>query len=175
MKFTLSGTHLLVALAVAVAATAASAQTLSPPVAGAVPGQGPGYHDPRSPFKPLEEREGVLSWKVLSSVQTRVEKNRLVPLFPQQVQALNDKTVRVQGFMMPLEPGATQKHFLLSSVPTTCSFCVPAGPEGLVEVRSKTPVKYSLEPVVVEGRLAVLEKDPYGLFYRVSDATPQSP
>jgi uncharacterized protein len=175
MKHVPSRCPRLVAWALAAAAAAASAQTQSPPVPGVAPGQGPGYHDPRSPFKPLEERDGVLSWKVLSAVQTRVEKNRLVPLFPQQVQALNDKTVRVQGFMMPLEPGAAQRHFLLSSVPTTCSFCVPAGPEGLVEVRSRTPVKYSLEPVVVEGRLAVLEKDPYGLFYRVSDATPQTP
>lgn len=160
--------HRLFALGLAAAAAVASAQTLSPPIAG----QGPGFHDPRSPFKPIEEREGVLSWKLLSSVQTKVEKNRVVPSFPAPLQALNAKTVRVQGFMMPLEPGVQQKHFLLSSVPTSCGFCVPAGPEGLVEVRSKTPVKYTLEPVVVEGRLAVLEKDPYGLFYRVTDAVP---
>lgn len=156
------------AAALAVAALSASAQTLSPPVLG----QGPGVHDPRSPFKPLEEKEGILSWKLLSSVQTTVDKNRVVPTFPGPVRALDQKTVRVQGFMLPLEPGVSQKHFLLSSVPTSCGFCVPAGPEGLVEVRSKTPVKYTLEPVVVEGRLAVLEKDPYGLFYRVSDAVP---
>lgn len=150
-------------------AVSAAAQTLAPPIAG----QGPGFHDPRSPFKPLEEKDGILSWKLLSSVQTKMEKNRVVPIFPGPVQALNAKTVKVQGFMMPLEPGENQKHFLISSVPTTCSFCVPAGPEGLIEVRSKTPVRYSLEPVVLEGRLAVLEKDPYGLFYRVTDAVPQ--
>lgn len=144
------------------------AQTLGSPIVGS----GPGYHDPRSAFKPIEEREGIVSWKLLSSVTTKVEKNRVVPTFPAPVQALNDKTVRVQGFMMPLEPGDKQKHFLLSSVPTSCGFCLPAGPEGLVEVRTKTPVKYSLEPVVVEGKLAVLEKDPYGLFYRVSEASP---
>jgi hypothetical protein len=157
-------------LALASAAALASAQTLTSPVPGVVPGQGPGYHDPRSAFKPLEEREGILSWKLLSSVQTKVEKNRVVPTFPAPVQALDRKTVKVQGFMLPLEPGVQQKHFLLSSVPTSCGFCVPSGPEGLVEVRSKTPVKYTLEPVVVEGKLAVLEKDPYGLFYRVTDA-----
>jgi Na+-translocating ferredoxin:NAD+ oxidoreductase RNF subunit RnfB len=78
----------------------------------------------------------------------------------------------VQGFMLPLEPGNKQKHFLLSSVPTSCGFCVPAGPEGLIEVRSKTPVAYTLEPVVVEGKFAALVKDPYGLFYRVTDALP---
>lgn len=135
-------------------------------------GQGPGYHDPRSPFKPLEEREGVLSWPLLSSVTVKAEKKRLVPSFPAAVQALDKKTVKIQGFMMPLEPGDKQRHFLLSSVPTSCSFCVPAGPEGLIEVRSKTPVRYTLEPVTVEGQMAVLSNDPYGLFYRVTEAQP---
>ncbi|QPF73860.1 DUF3299 domain-containing protein [Roseateles sp. DAIF2] len=139
---------------------------------GAAVGQGPGYHDPRSPFKPLQEREGVVSWPLLSSVTVKAEKNKLVPSFPAPVQALDKKTVKVQGFMMPLEPGDKQRHFLLSSVPTSCSFCVPAGPEGLIEVRSKTPVRYTLEPVTVEGQMAVLSNDPYGLFYRVMDAQP---
>jgi hypothetical protein len=31
-------------------------------------------------------------------------------------------------------------------------------------------VKYSLEAVVVEGQFAVLKDDPYGLFYRITDA-----
>ncbi|MCU7375411.1 DUF3299 domain-containing protein [Paucibacter sp. O1-1] len=135
-------------------------------------GQGPGYHDPRSPIKPLQEREGVVSWPLLSSVTVKAEKKRLVPSFPAGVQALDKQKVKVQGFMMPLEPGDKQRHFLLSSVPTSCSFCVPAGPEGLIEVRSKTPVRYTLEPVTVEGQMAVLSNDPYGLFYRVLDAQP---
>lgn len=162
----------LMALALAAAAALASAQTpqAQPPLQSPIAGTGPGFHDPRSPFKPIEDREGIVSWKLLSSVQTKVEKARVVPTFPAQVQALNDKTVRVQGFMLPLEPGEKQKHFLLSSVPTTCGFCLPAGPEGLVEVRSKTPVKYSLEAVVVEGKLAVLDNDPMGLYYRVTNA-----
>jgi hypothetical protein len=135
-------------------------------------GQGPGYHDPRSPFKPLQERDGLVSWLLLSSVTTKAEKNKLIPEFSKPVQALNNQTVRIQGFMLPLEPGDKQKHFLLSSVPTSCSFCVPAGPEGLVEVKTNTPIKYSLEPVTIEGRMAVLAADPYGMYYRVTDAQP---
>jgi hypothetical protein len=151
------------------------ADPATPALGSPVPGQGPGFHDPRSAFKPIVAREGVVPWQLLSSVTTKTEKNRIVPIFPQPVQALNNRTVRIEGFMMPLEPGERQRHFLLSSVPTTCSFCVPAGPEGLVEVRTRTPVKYSLEPVIVEGRLAVLSNDPYGLYYRVVDAQPTSP
>jgi len=146
----------------------AQAPASGPAPAPAAIGQGPGYHDPRSPFKPLQEREGVLSWSLLSSVSTKAGKNKLVPTFPSAVQALNQKKVRVQGFMMPLEPGDKQRHFLLSSVPTSCSFCVPAGAEGLIEVFTLQAVRYTLEPVVVEGVLAVLSDDPYGLFYRIN-------
>lgn len=148
----------------------AQAQTQAP--AAAPLGQGPGYHDPRSPFKPLQEREGYVAWPLLASVTTKLENKRLVPSFPGGVQALDKQKVKIQGFMMPLEPGDKQRHFLLSSVPTSCNFCTPAGPEGLVEVRSKTPVRYTLEPVQVEGTMAVLSNDPYGLFYRVTDAQP---
>ena len=158
MKFTPFTT---VALVLCLAATAAVGQP-APQI-----GQGPGYHDPRSPFKPLQERADIVSWKLLSQVTARAEKKKIIPTFPAAVQALDRKTVKVQGFMMPLEAGDKQQHFLLSSVPTTCSFCVPAGPEGLVEVRTKKPVRYTLEPVVVEGVLAVLNDDPYGLYYRV--------
>ncbi len=145
-----------------------------PPGTGLPPGigQGPGFHDPRSAFRPLQDREGVVSWSLLSSVQLRPERARVVPVFPPAVQALHDKTVKVQGFMLPLEPGERQRHFLLSAVPTTCSFCVPAGPEGLVEVRTRTPVKYTVDAITVEGRMAVLSNDKYGLLYRVTEAEP---
>jgi hypothetical protein len=133
-------------------------------------GTGAGVHSPNSPFAPLPQRADVLPWSMLSDVKTKAVKNRLLPSFPPAVQALNDKTQRVQGFMMPLEPGEKQKHFLLSSVPLTCSFCTPGGPESMVEVRTKTPVKYSLEPVAVEGKFSVLADDSYGLYYRMSDA-----
>jgi len=40
----------------------------------------------------------------------------------------------------------------------------------MIEVKTKTPVKYTLEPVVVEGKFTVLPDDQYGLYYRVVDA-----
>ncbi len=160
------------------------AQTLSSPITGglikstAAPapsielpaGQGAGVHGANSPFAPLPERNDVVPWSVLTSVKTKNEKNRILPVFTRDQTELGDKIQRIQGFMMPLGPGEKQKHFLLSSVPLTCSFCTAGGPESMVEVKTKTPVKYSTEPVVVEGRFAVLNDDPYGLYYRVTDA-----
>jgi hypothetical protein len=133
-------------------------------------GKGPGVHDANSPFAPLPYRDDVVPWPVLTAVKTRAENNKVIPAFDSAQLLLNDKTQRIQGFMMPLQPGEKQSHFLLSSVPLSCSFCTPGGPESMVEVRSKVPVKYTLDPVTVEGRFAVLSSDPYGLFYRVTDA-----
>jgi hypothetical protein len=153
------------------AAGLSQAQPSSPLGDTGVPmGVGAGVHNPQSPFAPLQARADVLPWSVLTNVKTRVEKNRVLPVFPSQIQALNQKTQRVQGFMMPLEPGEKQTHFLLSSVPLSCSFCLPGGPESMVEVRSKSPVKYGPDVVVVEGRFSVLKDDSYGLFYRITDA-----
>ncbi|MEY4737736.1 MAG: hypothetical protein RL302_2055 [Pseudomonadota bacterium] len=149
------------------------AQLSSPMAAAGIPaGSGAGVHSPNSPFAPLQERADVLPWSLLTAIKTKTEKNRVLPVFPSNVQALNAKSQRVQGFMMPLEPGEKQKHFLLSSVPLTCSFCLPGGPESMVEVKTKTPVKYSLEAIAVEGQFAVLHDDPFGLYYRITDAVP---
>lgn len=123
-----------------------------------------------SPFAQLQERSDVLPWSMLTSLKTKTENNKIVPVFSIPQMALNLKIQKVQGFMMPLEPGEKQRHFLLTSVPMSCSFCMPGGPESMVEVRTKTPIKYTFEPVVVEGKFAVLTDDPYGLYYRITDA-----
>lgn len=133
-------------------------------------GQGAGVHSPLSPFAPLPKRTDAVAWSTLTDITTRVDNKRIVPVYPSAVAALHQKTLRLQGFMMPLEPGENQRHFLLASVPLTCSFCTPGGPESMVEVRTKTPVKYRLEPVVVEGTFHVLQNDPYGLYYRITNA-----
>ena len=145
--------------------------TIDPPAAaGPSVGAGAGVHGANSPFPQIQDRSDVLPWSMLTDVKTKAEKNRLLPVFPAPVAALNQKTQRIQGFMMPLEPGEKQRHFLLTSVPMTCGFCTPGGPESMVEVKTKTPVKYSMDIVVVEGKFAVLNDDPYGLYYRITDA-----
>ncbi len=141
-------------------------------VAGVPAGQGAGVHSPNSPFAPLADRADVVPWSMLTDLKTKTEKNKIVPVFNVAQMALNQKTQKMQGFMMPLEPGDKQRHFLLTSVPMSCSFCLPGGPESMVEVRTKIPVKYTLEPVVVEGKFAVLNDDPYGLYYRITEASP---
>jgi len=135
-----------------------------------VQGQGAGVHSPLSPFAPLKPRTDVVPWSVLTDVKTQNQNRRIVPIYPMAVMALNQKTQRIQGFMLPLDSGEQQRHFLLASVPPTCAFCTPGGPESMVEVRTREPVKYSLGAVVVEGRFRVLVDDPTGLYYRMTEA-----
>ena len=148
----------------------AASAPIQQPVASVAAGSGAGVHGANSPFAPLPQRADVVPWSVLTDVKTKTENNKVLPVFAMSQMALNQKTQRIQGFMMPLEPGEKQKHFLLTSVPLTCGFCTPGGPESMVEVKTRVPVTYSMEPVVVEGKFMVLLDDPYGLYYRVTDA-----
>ncbi len=127
---------------------------------------------PPSPFagKPLPELKGVVSWKTLNDVKTVKQKDRFMPEFGKSVVVLDNKEVKLQGFMMPLDMGERQKRFILAALPPTCSFCLPGGPEQMVEVQAKTPVKYGFEPIVVSGRFTVLRDDAMGLYYRLTDA-----
>jgi hypothetical protein len=118
----------------------------------------------------LPERAGVVSWKTLAQVVPVKQNGKMVAEFSKDILALDKKEVRVQGFIIPLDMGDKQKRFLLSAVPPHCSFCLPAGPDAVVEVLAKTPVKYGFEPIVVSGRFALVKDDPAGMLYRLTDA-----
>ena len=96
----------------------------------------------------------------------------MVPKFSQEVLNLDSKAVRVQGFILPLDIGDQQQHFLLSAVPPHCPFCMPAGPDAVVEVVAKKKVAYGFEPILLSGKFVVLRDDASGLLYRLTDAEP---
>jgi hypothetical protein len=118
----------------------------------------------------LPERAGVVSWRTLAKVEPVKKDGRMVPSFAADILSLDRKDVRVQGFMIPLDIGDKQKRFLIAAVPPHCSFCLPAGPDAVVEINAKAAVRYSLEPIVVSGRFEVLKDDPSGMLYRMTDA-----
>jgi hypothetical protein len=120
----------------------------------------------------LPEVRGVVSWKTLAQVEPVKQGGKMVPQFSRDIMGLDKKNVRVQGFIIPLDMGDKQKHFLLSAVPPHCPFCLPAGPDSIVEVHAKKPLAYGFEPIVVAGRFAVLKDDPAGVLYRMTDAEP---
>jgi hypothetical protein len=118
----------------------------------------------------LPELKGVVSWNTLAQVTTRTEGKRVIPQFAPAVQALDQKEVRLQGFMLPIVTGERHDHFLLTMRPPHCPFCLSLGPEYIVEVRTAAPIRHSFDPIVLSGKLAVLRDDPFGLYYRLTAA-----
>lgn len=122
---------------------------------------------------PLPVVPGAVPWDLLGQVKQVKVKNKVLPEFAPAVTKLDKQEVKVAGFMMPLQSGDKQSHFLLTVTSQTCSFCIPAGPEGIIEVRTRTPVKSTFDPVLIAGRLEVLRDDPMGLYYRINNGEAQ--
>lgn len=120
----------------------------------------------------LPEVDGVIAWDRLTGVETEEGNHGLLkPRFDDSLRALDGTEVKVQGFMLPLENEDRHGHFIVTRSPPSCFFCLPGGPESVVEIRAAKPLEFSFDPVVLKGRLTLLEDSDMGLFYRLEDAT----
>jgi hypothetical protein len=156
----------LAAAALFAAGTATSAQPPKDPKQA--PGQ-PGFWVGPDPAPP-----GTVPWPLLQSTRT-VQKadKKFGPAFPKEVKDLDRQQVKLFGFMMPLDQSKKQKRFLLAAFPPHCSFCLPGGAESLVEVIADQAIDFTFEPIVVAGRLAILDDDV--VYYRLTGATSVKP
>lgn len=120
---------------------------------------------PVGPFHlPLDQTTAL--WRDLTRV--RFVGPASEPDFPESIIALDGKTVRLRGFMVPLSDGAVHSRFILSANPVSCSACQSPRPATMVEVQTRGPVAASREPVAVSG---ILRLKPFeGLFYRLDRA-----
>ena len=156
-----------------VALTAAMLLMVADPAAPQSPSTGDrGMALPIDPqlLNDLPEVKGVVSWKLLGQVKTAQVGQRFVPEFTAEIRKLDQQDVKLQGYMMPIAAGEKHDHFLLTMRPADCPFCLSVGPEYIVEVKAKASIKHTYEPVVLAGRLNVLRDDPYGLYYRLTEA-----
>jgi uncharacterized protein len=117
-----------------------------------------------------QDKAAIVLWDVLANVSFKKEKDRYVAEFSKQVAALDKREVKLKGFMLPLEQGLWQRHFLLSAQPPECGFCAPGTAEQFAEIKTKAPVKYVADPIVVSGTFALVRDDSGGLLYRLTEA-----
>ncbi|MGI9418319.1 MAG: hypothetical protein ACR2RA_10835, partial [Geminicoccaceae bacterium] len=64
--------------------------------------------------------EGTISWDVLGTMDVKVEviaplRSQMTKSFTEEVKALDDQTVRIMGFLYPLEGGVAHERFLLTA------------------------------------------------------------
>jgi hypothetical protein len=112
---------------------------------------------------------GTVPWTLLQEAKTvqRADK-KFGPEFTREIRKLDKQQVKIYGFMMPLEQTRMQKRFLIASFPPHCPFCMPGGPESMVEVMADNAIEFTYEPIVVAGRMAVLDDDV--VYYRLTNA-----
>ncbi|MCG2842053.1 DUF3299 domain-containing protein [Sandaracinobacter sp. RS1-74] len=138
---------------------------------------GPALKPSESVWTAAPTPKGGVSWAVLESTKetTRLDKEGLIrskPIFPPGIKALAGKRIKVSGYMLPLQNGARQTHFVLLAYPPDCPFHLNPAPMQFIEVRSATPVPVSNDVVTVEGLLSLHGEDEQGIFYRFTDAKP---
>ena len=93
-----------------------------------------------------------------------------VPVFSQDVQALDGKEVTITGYIIPVEGYKSHKEFIFSAYPyNMCFFCGGAGPETVMEVVSVEPVPYTADPVTIKGVLRLNATDINRLMYALEE------
>ncbi|MEM8600560.1 MAG: DUF3299 domain-containing protein [Bacteroidota bacterium] len=123
---------------------------------------------------PVQAQQAI-NWDTLAQVQLTQQDGRYVPDFAPEVDLLDGEEVAIQGFIFPIEQTMQQSNFILIAFPLAdCNYCLPGGSESMILVEASTPVEFTYNPITITGKLEVLESDPYGMYYRLTDAQQDS-
>ena len=111
-------------------------------------------------------------WKTLAKITYKKKFDELmgfkidIPVFSNQIKELEGKEVTVKGYIIPVEGYKSHKEFIFSAFPyNMCFFCGGAGPETVMEVIAKNPIKFTAEAVSIRGVLELNEDDINRLMY----------
>ncbi len=115
-------------------------------------------------------------WKTLAKITFKKQYDEMlgfkvdVPVFSEDVKKLAGKEIKVKGYVIPVEGYKSHKEFVFSAYPyNMCFFCGGAGPETVMEVYAKEPIKYSADPIVIKGKLELNDSDVNRLIYTLRD------
>lgn len=116
-------------------------------------------------------------WKTLAKITFKKEYDEMmgfkvdVPVFSGDVKKLEGKEISIKGYIIPTEGYKSHTEFVFSAFPyNMCFFCGGAGPETVMEVYAKEPIKYTAEPVILRGQLQLNSGDINRLIYSLEDA-----
>ena len=117
------------------------------------------------------------AWKTLSKITFRKQYDDMlgfkvdVPVFSDDVKKLAEQEVEIKGYIIPVEGYKSHTEFVFSAFPyNMCFFCGGAGPETVMEVYAKEPIKYTAEAVAIRGKLELNDSDVNRLIYALRDA-----
>ena len=127
------------------------------------------------PMALANAQQNLNVWKSLSEVSYKISEDEFgelyLPEFSEKIKKLEGKEVTADGYIIPFEGMFKPEHIILSSLPLAeCFFCGSGGPETVMEVMLKDPIKYTSKRVKVKGKLVLNSKDPEKLMYILNEA-----
>ena len=92
--------------------------------------------------------------------------------FGEKVEELEGETVKIYGFMMPLDGSLQQKHFILSMLPIEgCQFCAPGTQAQFIEIKTNEDgIRYTYDSIQLKGTLELIPEAPMGVYFLIKDA-----
>jgi hypothetical protein len=118
------------------------------------------------------------SWDLLARAKVELKEEqgmvRPVSAIPAEVAALDGRTVKLVGFMFPIEAETKTRRFLLVELPADCPFCFAnwSEPSRMAEIWTDEAVDHVQHQVAFQGRLELMADDPSGILYRLIEAQP---
>lgn len=112
----------------------------------------------------------AVSWDLLGEAGPLQVADAALSRFPAELRALGGTEVKLYGYLYPLEEGPAHRQFLLGGLAYHCGLCLLSDPTQLVLATAAQPVAYQDEPVLVQGRLELVEDPDSRLFYRLTGA-----
>ena len=128
---------------------------------------------------PNSKDKAAIIWKTLGKITFKKEYDEIMgfkvdkPVFSKEVQALEGKEIEIKGYIIPVEGYKSHKEFVFSAFPyNMCFFCGGAGPETVMEVEAKKPIKFTAEAVSIRGVLELNDDDINRLIYILKEVEP---
>lgn len=111
-------------------------------------------------------------WETLYKTTVIVDKKTgtYSATFPDEVKKLNGQTLKISGFILPLENSEKFTHFLLSKRTPTCFYCPPGEPNEIIEVYTTKPIEWTGDLVTYEGQFELMENKEMGVFFQITNA-----
>lgn len=97
----------------------------------------------------------------------------MFPIFHDEIKVLEGKPIQIKGYLIPVEGEDSGKlHFLSANPNSSCFFCGGAGPESVMDVKTRRPHKdLKMDEILTfRGRLRLNDTDLNFLNYILEDA-----
>lgn len=114
---------------------------------------------------------GALDWSQLAMAGESRFRDDSISRFPAALRRLDGQEVVLAGYMMPFNDGPQHTEFMLGAMQFHCTTCMLGDLSRVVAVTAARPVAYAERPLVIGGRLRLLEDDASPLYYRLEAAT----